>query len=139
MSNLDHLGTDIHSDWSFNNKGDIELISNTSNLGQAILNRLKADLNTYNMFYARYGGNLNDHFGEFNHKTIHEYIRIEIEEVCKQDPRIQNIECIVNKIDSETINCDLKVVVFNSNRVLEYNLVLNNDASIYLNKNTLEE
>lgn len=138
MSDLEHLGTDIRSDWSFNNKGDINLISNSSNLGQSILNRLKADLNTYNMFYARYGGNLKDHFGEFNHNTIHEYIRIEIEEICSQDPRIQNIECKVNKIDIETIICDLNIVVFNSNTVLEYNLVLTNDSSIYLKEKTVE-
>jgi len=138
MTGLKHLGTDIHSDWSFNN-GDINLIENNHNLGQAILNRLKADLNTFSMFYVNYGSNLQDHFGEFNHETIHEYIRIEIEDACKRDPRIQNIECIVNKIDIETINCDLRVSVFNSNTILEYNLVLNNDSSIYLNENTLEE
>ena len=139
MSALNHLGTDIDSSWSFNDKGDINTITEGSNIGQAILNRLKADLNTYNMFYVNYGSNLQEHFGEFNHKTIHEYIRIEIEDACKRDPRIQNIECDVNKIDKETINCTLKISVFNSNTVLEYNLVLTNDASIYLNKNTMGE
>ena len=139
MSGLEHLGTDIRSDWSFNDKGDIILVEGSENLGQAILNRLKADLNTYSMFYVNYGSNLQEHFGEFNHPTIHEYIRIEIEEVCMRDPRIQNVECSVYKIDSETIECDLKVTVFNSNTILEYNLVLSNDASIYLNKNTVGE
>lgn len=139
MSDLKHLGTDIDSNWSFNGNGDINTIKGTTNLGQAILNRLKADLNTYNMFYVNYGSNLQEHFGDFNHGTIHEYIRIEIEESCKRDPRIQNIECKVDKIDSETINCTLEISVFNSNTVLEYNLVLTNDASIYLNKNTIGE
>ena len=139
MSGLKHLGADIHPDWKFNDKGDIVIVKDIKNLGQAILNRLKADLNTYNMFYVNYGSNLQEHFGEFNHKTIHEYIRIEIEDACKRDPRIQNIECDVNKIDKETINCTLKISVFNSNTVLEYNLVLTNDASIYLNKNTMGE
>ena len=139
MSDLKHLGTDIDSSWSFNDNGDINRVREIDNLGQAILNRLKADLNTYNMFYVNYGCNLQEHFGEFNHKTIHEYIRIEIEESCKKDPRIQNIQCSVNKIDSETINCNLEISVFNSNTVLEYNLVLTNDATIYLNKNTIGE
>ncbi len=139
MSDLKHLGADIRSDWKFDNKGDIIVVKDIKNLGQAILNRLKADLNTYNMFYVNYGSNLQEHFGEFNHETIHEYIRIEIEDACKRDPRIQNIECIVNKINSETIECHLKISVFNSNTILEYNLVLNNDSSIYLKENTLGE
>ena len=46
MVNYEHLGTDIKADWSFTD-GDINLVSGRSNLGQAIVNRLKADLTTF--------------------------------------------------------------------------------------------
>ena len=46
-----NLGTDIKDTWSFGN-GDIELVRDEENLGQAILNRLRADTDTYDIFFG---------------------------------------------------------------------------------------
>ena len=132
----EHLGVDVNRNWSFNDKGDLNLIENDYNLGQAILNRLLADTNTYELFYAKYGGNLRDELGELNHPLIHEYIRIEIESILLQDPRITEITCTVDKITSDSVHCNLNVVIINSNDNIEYNLVISNDKSISISENT---
>ena len=131
--NLKQLGTDVRSDWSFTD-GDINLVSGKANLGQAIVNRLKSDLTTFT-FYNRYGGNLFEHMGDLNHPTIHEYIKIEVETICRQDPRIKQIDCTVTKTDSETITLNLKCGVIGVNEIVRLNLVLNTDGDIVINNN----
>ena len=133
---VDVYGTDINSNWSFTD-GDINLISGKSNLGQAIVNRLKADLTTF-IFYNRYGGNLFEHFGDKNNPNIHEYIKIEVEEICRQDPRIKQAECTVTKTDSDTVTLDLKLLTISSDEIVRYNLILNSDNSIFINENSSE-
>ena len=132
---VDVYGTDINSNWSFSD-GDINLVTDKANLGQAIVNRLKADLTTF-IFYNRYGGNLFEHFGDKNNPNIHEYIKIEVESICKQDPRIKQVESTVTKTDSETITLDLKLLT-SSDEIIRYNLILNSDNSIFINENSSE-
>lgn len=133
---VDVYGTDINSNWSFSD-GDINLVTDKANLGQAIVNRLKADLTTF-IFYNRYGGNLFEHFGDKNNPNIHEYIKIEVEEICRQDPRIKQAECTATKTDSETITLDLKLLTISSDEIVRYNLILNSDNSIFINENSSE-
>jgi len=134
MVSYEHLGTDIKADWSFTD-GDINLVSGKSNLGQAIVNRLKADLTTF-IFYNRYGGNLFGHMGDLNHSTIHEYIQIEVESILRQDPRIKQVECTVNKTDSDTVNLDLNCMVIGADEIVRLNLILNSNGSVSINGET---
>ena len=133
---VDVYGTDINSNWSVSD-GDINLVTDKANLGQAIVNRLKSDLTTF-IFYNRYGGNLFEHFGDKNNPNIHEYIKIEVESICKQDPRIKQVESTVTKTDSETITLDLKLLTISSDEIVRYNLILNSDNSIFINENSSE-
>ena len=128
----DVFGVDIDSSWGFVD-GDIQLSKGKENLGQAISNRLMADDDQYSDFYIRYGGRLFEHFGDLNHPTIHEYIRIEVEDILSQDPRIKEInECTVNKINSSAVECNLKVTAIGSDEVIGLNLVLNEDSPILI-------
>ena len=127
----DVYGTDLNKRWTFTN-GDVDLVNGSINLGQAIVNRLNAGLETYDIFYAKYGGVLLEHLGDLNHPNIHEYMRIEIESILEQEPRIQNLECTVNKINPKTVECNLKVTVVGSDKIDEYNLVINDDSYIEL-------
>ena len=99
---VDVYGTDIDDSWTFSN-GDINLISGTLNLGQAVKNRLMCDSDFYKNFYQNYGGNLFEEMGELNNGNAHEYLRIEIETILKQEPRINELECIVNKISTDAV------------------------------------
>ena len=133
----DVYGNDIDSSWSFTD-GDLNIVKNKINLGQAILNRLQTDTGTYDLFYNRYGGNLFEQFGKLNHPTIHEYIKIEVESILQQDPRIQNIECTINKTYSNGVGVTLNVTPIPSDETITYNLVLNDDSYIAINNNESE-
>lgn len=134
-----NLGTDIDSEWSFAN-GDLLLVSNYGNLNQAIINRLNTDLDFYSIFYTKYGGRLFEQMGELNHPTIHEYIRIEVEDTVMQDPRIQNVECTVNKHSSNTVECDLMIVLYDETTVTNLNLIIDANTGVSLNtNNTISE
>lgn len=133
-----NIGTDIDSSWTFSN-GDIRLVSDESNLGQAIINRLRADTDTYNIFYAVYGGNLFEYMGELNHQQVHEYIKIEIESILQQDPRIANVDCSVMRITSNNIECNLKVNPTDTDEVISYNFVLTDENVINILRNEVDE
>ena len=134
---VDVYGTDINRKWEFTN-GDIDLVDESVNLGQAIVNRLNAGLDTYDLFYAKYGGILLEHLGDLNHPNIHEYIRIEIESILEQEPRITEVECTVNKTGTSSVEINLKVAVLGSDTVDEFNLVINEDSYIELDGNMSE-
>ena len=126
---VDVYGTDIDDAWDFSN-GDINLISGTLNLGQAIKNRLMCDSNFYKTFYNTYGGQLFDEMGYLNNGNAHEYIRIEIETILKQDPRIKELECTVKKISTDAVECKLKIKTINNDEIVEMNLLINQDANV---------
>lgn len=128
---VDVYGTDIDDAWDFSN-GDINLISGTLNLGQAIKNRLMCDSNFYKTFYNTYGGQLFDEMGYLNNGNAHEYIRIEIETILKQDPRIKELECTVKKISTDAVECKLKIKTINNDEIVEMNLVINQDTNVII-------
>lgn len=115
-----NLGTDIMTDWSFSD-GDLNIVSDTGNLGQAISNRLNTYLNDLNLFYTDYGSTLFDYLGSLNNENIREYIRIEVESTVIKDNRIQGVDCTVKKVQSNAVEC-----------VLNLQLVDNTDVSLDL-------
>ena len=133
-----NLGTDITSDWNFTN-GDIDLVSGYPNVKQAIINRLNTDADFYNIFYPKYGGNLFEQMGELNHPTIHEYIRIEVESIVKQDPRISNVNATVTKNGSSSVDCELNVVFYDNTSSDKINLVIDANTGVSINTNIVEE
>lgn len=133
----DVFGTDIDSTWSFVD-GDLELSTGNGNIGQAIQNRLMTDDDQYTQFYIQYGGRLYEHLGDLNHHTIHEYIRIEIEHILEQEPRIKEItECTVNKTSNREVECNLKIKPVGSDEVIPLNLVINDDGGVFINSSEL--
>ena len=129
-----NLGTDISNDWSFSN-GDLNLISDYGNIQQAIVNRLNSDADFYNIFYVKYGGNLFEQMGELNHHTIHEYIRIEVESIVEQDPRVSNVNATITKLNSSSVNCELNVVFYDNISSDKLNLVIDANTGVSINEN----
>lgn len=127
----DIYGTDIDDAWDFSD-GDINLISGTLNLQQAIKNRLMSDSDFYKAFYQNYGGNLFDEMGYLNNGNAHEYLRIEIETILKQEPRIHELECTVNKISYDTVECKLQIKTINNDEVVEMNLIITPDMNVVI-------
>ena len=133
-----NLGTDIDSEWNFTN-GDINLVMDYSNMNQAIVNRLNTDADFYNIFYPKYGGNLFEQMGELNHHTIHEYIRIEVESIVMQDPRVSNVTATVTKNGSSSVNCELNVVFYDNISSDKINLIIDANTGVSINTNIVEE
>lgn len=92
MVSINELGVDINSEWTLNEKGDLELIPDEYNIIQSITNRLNIYFDTLNLFYETYGSTLRDFMGWVNNEETLEFINLEIEETLKQDPRYSDSE-----------------------------------------------
>lgn len=82
-------GTDICSDWSFNEDGDLKLVSDLDNMEQALTNRLTCDLNSLELFYDDYGCGLSQFFGWRKTDRTLEFVRLELENRILSEPRIE--------------------------------------------------
>ena len=82
------FGTDILSSWEFNEHGDLMLVGNKDNVGQAISNRLRTQLNELDLFYAGYGSFLTQFLGWKKNDSTLEFMRLEIETRLAGDPRL---------------------------------------------------
>ena len=127
----DVYGTDIKNSFSFSN-GDLELVSGTSNLAQSIINRLNTDKGFYDWCYTNYGGDLFSIFGMKNNQNSLEYLRIEIESILSQDPRIREVNANCSKEDSKTVGVELKVLTIGSDEIVTLNLVIQDDLVVKL-------
>ena len=126
------LGTDIKDSWDFSN-GDLEIVNGTLNLAQSIINRLNTDKGFYDWCYTNYGGDLFSIFGMKNNPNSLEYLRIEIESILQQDPRIREVTAKCNKEYPKTISVELKVLTIGSDEIVTINLVITDDLKVQLN------
>ena len=131
-----NLGTDIVSDWSFSD-GDLNIVTGTTNLAQAIQNRLNTYFDDLNLFYANYGSTLFDLLGDLNHETIHEYIKIEVEDVVIKDNRIKSVDCTVNKMGEGLVECKLNIILIDETDA-DLSLIITADNIVVLNVNGVE-
>lgn len=129
MINMDafvEYGTDINSNWSFTD-GDINLISGTDNLSQAIMNRLNTLQDELNLFYSDYGSYLQSFFGwRKNDKTL-EFIKVEIDTVVNKDPRVNNFTSEISYNQEGNVNVNL-VIMYIDGEDFSLNYVLSNDG-----------
>ena len=109
--NIASIGTDICSDWSFNEKGDLNIVSNEDNIKQAIINRLSCELNSLNLFYLNYGSALFSFIGWKRLERTLEFIKIEVENRLIQDPRLNEFSVDVSYIEDGKIRLDIDVVL----------------------------
>lgn len=128
---VDIYGTDIKSDFSFSN-GDLNVVSNTTNMGQAIVNRLNTDLGFYDWCYTRYGGDLFGIFGMKNNSNSLQYLKIEIESILSQDPRIQKVSANCSKETPKTVYVELDILPIGSDEIVSLNLVITDDLIVML-------
>ena len=131
-----NLGVDVAADWSFSD-GDLNIVTGTANLAQAIQNRLNTYFDDLNPFYANYGSTLLDLLGDLNHETIHEYIKIEVEDVVVKDNRIRSVDCTVNKIGVGQVECKLNIILIDETDA-DLSLIITADNIVVLNINGVE-
>lgn len=128
------LGTDLKN---FEiEDGDLLLVSETDNLAQACINRLSAPPNFYDWVYENYGGDLNSIFGMKNNSNSLEYLRIEIEHILQQDPRIKSISATCKKEVSNEVDVELDILTIGNDEIIPLNLIITDDLKVKLNDKT---
>lgn len=128
------LGTDFKN---FEIKdGDLLLVSDTDNLAQACINRLSTPSNFYDWMYENYGGGLNSIFGMKNNSNSLEYLRIEIEHILQQDPRIKSISATCTKEMPNEVDVELDILTIGSDEIISMNLIITDDLKVKLNDKT---
>lgn len=132
------LGTDIKDTWSFVD-GDLEIVTDMENLEQACTNRLNTNLEFYQWCYDNYGGDLFKVIGMVNNDHALEYLRIEVETILKQDPRIREVQATCYKNDPISIYADIDILTINSEEMVTVNLVINEDYKVKINNKGEED
>lgn len=128
MENIIELGTDLDSNWEFEN-GDLLLVSNKKNLIQSILNRLNCAYNGLDLFYYDYGSLLSNFLGWKHNSETLEFIRLEIESTLKQEPRLTNFNVNVSYNDAGKVLIKI-YIVFDEDSDFTLNLVLEKGGEV---------
>jgi len=121
------MGVDVNRSWDFKN-GDVTLVNKDNNIRQSIFNRISCKLGSLSWFYTKYGSNIDEYLGELNNNNIHEYIRLELLETLKQDPRFRNIYLNVKKDEKDfnVCNCELELR-FKNGDIYNFNFIIRGD------------
>ena len=122
------IGTDISSNWTFTEHGDLELISDENNLVQSIINRLGCWLNSLDLYYLEYGSIFLSFLGWKREQGTLDFMKLEIQNTLRQDPRIDNYTLDIDFNESGGVDVFLDLNV-NDDTVM-VNLVISSDGSI---------
>ena len=133
--NLTQLGVDINNDCIFHN-GDLLLVDNKENLVQAVVNRLNTIKDSMDDYYYDYGSALSRFFGWRKGEITLKFIRLEIENSLKQDPRLQNFDLDLFYGEKGVV-IHLSTVI-SEDEVFEMNMVLSDDGSVTIVEEDVE-
>lgn len=115
-------GVDIHTDFEFEN-GDIKLCEYEDNIIQAIANRLNTLQDSMDFFYTDYGSFLNYYYGWKKRNETLNFIKLEIMNSLRKDPRINDITVELEYIE----------------KGISINITLNDFGNINLNFNLTDD
>ena len=122
------LGADIHSDWSFNDNGDLNLVKDNANLAQSITNRLNCYQPNMDVYYDEYGGFLHSYLGRRRTQETLDLMKIELDTILQQDTRISNFNSSLEFNQAGNVLIDLSVTV--NDEDVELNLILGSDGVV---------
>ena len=125
------IGTDINSKFTFNDFGDLELISDFDNIKQAIRNRLSCTLDDLDLYYEDYGSLLFQLLGMRSSEAL-EFVKIEVETCIMQDPRVLDCEIEAEYQNDGKLLLSIGLTVGDSEdeEELELNFILDKDNEV---------
>lgn len=121
-ADLKLVGDEAGSDLALSPSGDLDLVKDEFNLGQALINRLRtrrgelADLG-----HPNYGSRLHELVGEPNNERTRELAKAYVRESIGQDPRVEEIISIVvkpHRDDYRRLDIDITVKPIGKSTVL---------------------
>ena len=125
------LGTDINTNWTFNDKGDLNLVTDNDNIIQSITNRLNSRLGSMDAYYYNYGSELSLMLGQKINERLLDFIKIETETTIKQDPRLQDTLITVDYDGDGKIIIELNNI-YTDDSDLSASLVLTSDGVVII-------
>lgn len=123
------LGVDFNSNYDFQD-GDIVLVADEGNITEAISNRLNTEYDSMSEYYNIYGSLLRGFLGDPSDDRTLDFIKLEVETVLQQDPRLEDASVEVYRTDT-TGQIILGITMsYDDDSDLELNLVLNEDMGV---------
>lgn len=113
-SDLKIIDDELGSDLALSSNGDLEIVKEEYNLGQAIINRLKTRLGELaDLGHPNYGSRLYELVGEPNNERTRELAKAYVKESIIRDPRVKeiiNISIKPDEDDKRRININITVL-----------------------------
>lgn len=125
---LTDFGTDINADWGLTSDGDLQIISNTGNLNQAITNRLTCGLDNLDLFYDGYGCNLSQFLGWRKTEQTLQFIKLELMKRLGSEERILGYSLNVEYTETG-VRVDMELTL-NDDYTHTLNLEFNNEGGL---------
>ena len=116
---------DLGSDLSTTISGDLDLVDEEYNLGQAIINRLRTrEGELADLGHASYGSRLYELIGEPNNEKTREQVRTAARECISQEPRVSEVIAINVAASRDNLNqVDVSISVMPIGRSTVLNIV----------------
>jgi len=116
---------DLGSDLSTTISGDLDLVDDEYNLGQAIINRLRTrEGELADLGHASYGSRLYELIGEPNNEKTREQVRTAARECISQEPRVSEVIAIDVAASRDNLNqIDVSISVMPIGRSTVLNIV----------------
>lgn len=134
--NLTQLGMDVNSAWIFHD-GDLVLVSDKENLIQAVVNRLNTLVDSMDDYYYNYGSAISRFLGWRKNEITLKFIKLEVENTLKQDPRLQDFDLDLFYGEKGIVNIHLSTVI-SEDEVFDMNMVLSDDGSVTIVEEDVE-
>ncbi|MBS7654095.1 MAG: hypothetical protein QXU95_01035 [Candidatus Bathyarchaeia archaeon] len=113
-SDLKVIDDELGSDLALSSNGDLEIVKEEYNLGQAIINRLRTRLGELaDLGHSNYGSRLYELVGEPNNERTRELAKAYVRESVMRDPRVKeiiNVSVRPHKDDDRRIDIDITVM-----------------------------
>lgn len=121
------VGTDINSKWTLTNDGDLKIVNDEENMVQSIANRLSCYQPSMEVYYEQYGGFLTSYLGQRKTSETLDFMKIEIDTMLKQDPRIEEFTSTLSYTE-KGVNVILKLIV--AGEEMEVDLIVDDGGGV---------
>lgn len=121
------VGTDINSKWTLTNDGDLKIVNDEENMVQSIANRLSCYQPSMEVYYEQYGGFLTSYLGQRKTSETLDFMKIEIDTMLKQDPRIEEFTSTLSYTE-KGVNVILELIV--AGEEMEVDLIVDDDGGV---------
>ena len=120
------LGTDIDRNWIIGSNGQLQLVTGSENLVQAIRNRLTCYFNNLKWCYPGYGSYVKDWIGKSNDPYHHQTLIEEVSKRVSQDFRLKEVEVTLKDYSYFYVGIKVRAIVVEDGSLFEEYFLFSN-------------